>query len=163
MFLNRILATLRKTPLSGHIQRPTDFYKDINWFNLFLETFNGLVEIHQVNKVPLQVYVDASLRMVGGYFQSTVYAVEVPLAILNIASIVHLEAANILVAFKTWCQHWSNQKILLWCDNIAVVNAFSHHKMRDPWLTACVPNIWYFTSSYNIDLEVKHIQCMLNL
>ena len=106
---------------------------------------------------------DASLRMVGGYFQSTVYAVEVPLAILNIASIVHLEAANILVAFKTWCQHWSNQKILLWCDNIAVVNAFSHHKMRDPWLTACVLNIWYFTSSYNIDLEVKHIQGKLNL
>ena len=32
LFLNRILATLRKTPLSGHIQLPTDFYKDINCF-----------------------------------------------------------------------------------------------------------------------------------
>ena len=102
-FLNGILATLCKTPLSGHIQLPTDFYKDINWFNLFLDTFNALVEIHQVNKVPLQVYVDVSLRMVGGYFQGKVYAVEVPLAILNVASIVHLEAANILVAFKTCC------------------------------------------------------------
>ena len=30
LLLNRILATLRKTPLSGHIQLPTDFYKDIN-------------------------------------------------------------------------------------------------------------------------------------
>ena len=106
------------------------------------------MEIHPVNKVPLKVYVDASLRIVGGYFQGKVYAVEVPLAILNIASIVHLEVANILVAVKTWCKHWSN----------AVVSAFSHHKMRDPWLTACVRNIWYFTASYNIDLEDKHLQ-----
>ena len=68
------------------------------------------------------------------------FTVKVPLAVLNIASIVHSEAANILVAFKTWCKHWSNQKILLWCDNIAVVNAFSHHKMRDPWLTTCIRN-----------------------
>ena len=63
------------------------------------------------------------------------------LAILNIVSIVHLEAANILVAFKIWCKHLSNKKILLWCDNIAVVSAFSHHKMIAPWLTACVRNI----------------------
>ena len=108
LFLNRTLATLRKTPLSGHIQLPTDFYKDINWFNLFLDTFNNLVEIHQVYLVPFQVYVDVSLCIVGGYLQGKLYAVEVPLAILNIASIAHLEAANILVAFKTWCKHWSN-------------------------------------------------------
>ena len=70
-------------------------------------------KIHQVYEVPLKVYVDASLRMVGGYFQGTVYAIEVPLAILNIASTVHFEAANTLVAFKTWCKHWLNKKILL--------------------------------------------------
>ena len=35
LFLNRILATLRKTQPSGHIQLPSDFYKDIIWFDLF--------------------------------------------------------------------------------------------------------------------------------
>ena len=49
LFLNRILATLCKTPPSGHIQLPNDFCKDINWFNLFLDIFNGSVEIHQVS------------------------------------------------------------------------------------------------------------------
>ena len=44
-----------------------------------------------------------------------------------------------------------------------MVNAFSHHKMRDPWLTAWIRNIWYFIASYNIDLEVKYIQGKLNL
>ena len=64
---------------------------------------------------------------------------------------------------KTCCKHWLNQKILLSCDIIAMVNAFSHHKMRNPWLTACIRNTWYFTASYNIDLEVKHILGKLNL
>ena len=52
---------------------------------MFCDTLNGSVKIHQVNQVPLEVYVDASLCMVGGYFQRTVSGGEVPLAILNIA------------------------------------------------------------------------------
>ena len=36
----------------------------------------------------------------GGHFQDKVYAVEVAPAILNIASVLHLEAVNILVALK---------------------------------------------------------------
>ena len=48
--------------------------------------------------------------MVGGYFQGKVYAVEIPEPIQNIASIVHLGAVNILVAFKLWVNLWKKCK-----------------------------------------------------
>ena len=76
---------------------------------------------------------------------------------MNIASIVHLEAANILIAFKLWAHHWENSKVNIWCDNIAVIHAFTSCKIKDVWLMACVRNIWQFTATYNIELIVNHI------
>ena len=76
-----------------------------------------------------EIFVDASLKMVGGYFNGKVYAIEIPEPIQNIASIVHLEAVNILVAFKLWAKYWKNSKVIIWCDNVAVVHAFTFHKI----------------------------------
>ena len=70
---------------------------------------------------------------------------------------------NILVAFKLWAKLWKDSKVIIWCDNIAVVNAFTFPKIRDPWLMACVRNVWYFTALYNVQLEVKHIAGIKNI
>ena len=95
--------------------------------------------------------------MVGGYFEGKVYATDIPEPIQNIASIVHLEAVNILVAFKLWAKLWKNSEATIWCDDATVVTAFVFYKIGDPWLMASVRNIWYFTALYNVQLEVKHI------
>ena len=77
--------------------------------------------------------------------------------IFKIVFIQHLEAANLLVGFKLWAHHWRNSKLTCWCDNLAVVHAFTVYKIRDAWLMACVRNIWQITASFNIKLVVKHI------
>ena len=43
LFVNRILATLRESPESGHTSLPPAFHRDIAWFNTFLPVFNGQV------------------------------------------------------------------------------------------------------------------------
>ena len=126
---------------------PPGFFKDIKWFNTFLEKFNGVVKIHRKDSKCYQVYVDASLTRVGGIYNGNVYSSSIPEAILNIASIVHFEAANILTAFKLWAHHWENSKVLIWCDNLVVVHAFTSYKIKNVWLMACVRNIWEFTAS----------------
>ena len=65
IFINRILTVLRNTPQKGMIQLPSAFFRDINWCNMFLERFNGTVEIHKKFQKPQQVFVDASLHEVG--------------------------------------------------------------------------------------------------
>ena len=97
LFLNRILSVLRQAPDRGYILLPRGFFKDIAWFNKFLDQFNGVVAMHRKDVVQHEIFIDASLKMVGGYFQGKVYAVEIPEPIQNIASIIHLEAVNILV------------------------------------------------------------------
>ena len=41
---------------------------------------------------------------------------------------------------------------------MAVVQVASSGRTRDPFLGACIRNIWLITATHDIELEVKHIQ-----
>ena len=84
-------------------------------------------------------------------------------SIKNITSIVHLEAADIVLAVRVWCHKWRNADVTVYCDNMAVVNAFQNNRIRDPWLMACTRTLWYYTAAYNIDINVKHIYGVHNV
>ena len=101
LFLNRILSVLRQAPDRGYILLPRIFFKDIAWFNKFLDQFNGVVAMHRKDVSQNEIFVDVSLKMVCGYFKGKVYAIEIPEPIQNIASIVHSQQAQ--VQFLTSC------------------------------------------------------------
>ena len=163
IFLNRILQVLRNTPVKGSRPLPLSFYKDLAWFNAFLDIFNGSVEIHTKDSPKFQVFVDASLHQVGAYADNEVYVCDVLQSIKNVTSIVHLEAANIVLAVRVWCHKWRNANVTVYCDNMAVVNAFQNNRIRDPWLMACTRTLWYYTAAYNININVRHIYGVHNV
>ena len=136
LFTNRILQTLREAPAKGSIRLSESCFKDINWFVRFLEVFNGSVEIHSVSTPTSELYVDSCLTGMGAFYQGKVYAIPIH-PILSTMSIVHLEAANVLVALRCWAESLRNSHCLIWCDNWAVVNAFTSHKIHDPFLSDC--------------------------
>ena len=98
LFVNRILCTLRSMPTHGYRELDRNFYKDIAWFCQFLETFNGTAKIHPINVQRHVIFVNASLKGMGAINNNKVYAMKLPRDKCKILSIVHLEAANILVA-----------------------------------------------------------------
>ena len=156
-FTNRILTTLREAPTEGHIKLSSEFQKDILWFNMFLKEFNGTVEIHKVDQ-PLQyIFIDASLTRVGAFMHGNVYTMEIPLEMQSNLTIVQIEASNILVALTVWGEFLRNKHILIWCDNMAVVQAMKFCRIRDPWLMACARTIWLLTAQFNLKVTYKHI------
>ena len=103
-----------------------------------------------------------SLQRVGGIYGTRVYTCPIPSVIQNLCSIVHFEAINIVLAIRTWHQHWANRSIIIWCDNWAVVNAFQSNRIKDIWLMAAVRIVWLYTAAFNINLQVKHIKGVQN-
>ena len=85
-----------------------------------------------------------------------VYSLSIPLGFRDY-TIVHLELLNIVVAAKIWTQHWSNQKIQIFCDNMAVVEVLTTGKTRDVTLATCARNLWLIAALYNIDFTFSHI------
>ena len=99
------------------------FRRELRWFDRFLFHFNG-VAMYSHKRCDHTVELDACLTGIGGVWNNYVYHLPVPLNYLNL-TIVHLEMLNILIAVRAFAAHWSHKKVLIKCDNVAVVQVLT--------------------------------------
>ena len=153
-FLNRMLTILRHASNPNRIVLTNDFKRDLRWFQKFLPLYNGIsVYGHKVSDYTLEL--DACLTGLGGCWGNLVYHLTIPQGYLDMG-IVHLEMANILVAIKTFAKAWNGKRVLIKCDNQAVVNVLQSGRAKDPFLGACARNIWYVAALEDIDVQYVH-------
>ena len=74
-------------------------------------------------------------------------------------NIAYTEMINILVTLKVWHSQWAGQKVLVKCDNQAVLNT---GKTRDSTLSKYARNIFLWLSAFNISIMVVHVPGKLN-
>ena len=65
---------------------------------------------------------------------------------------------NVLLVLRLFHNQWTSKKVLIHCDNQAVVTVLSTGKTRDPFLAACARNVWYVTAVDDIDACFSHIR-----
>ena len=157
LFTNLILFVLRNAPMSGTGKLSAAFYKDITWFCDFLVEFNGMVKMHPINVFTNHIFVDASLKGMGAKFGNKVYGMAIDNQLQEVCTIVHLEAANVMLAVRTSGKLLLNYECIIWCDNEAVVNSFQSLRIQDPFIMACVRSVWLTCAIFNIKSVVKHI------
>ena len=154
-FLNRMLQLLRDNHDCRVITLNQEFHCDLNWFNVFLKSYNGVTFYYQPNNQHA-IHLDACLTGLGGCYNNMVYTIQIPVGYKGY-NINHLEMINIMVALKIWGTSWSNQCVQIFCDNLPVVEVIRTGKARDQILAACARNIWLLSALYNIRLIVSHI------
>ena len=132
-----------------------DAKRDINWFLIFLPTFNGTT-FFEYRPINVTMELDASLQGLGARWGNQVYTLTIPLG-HNTFNICYLEMLNILLALRVWKDQCSNSKISIACDNQVVVQVLNSGKTRDLTLAAIARNIQFHVATRNIDLKVTHI------
>jgi len=160
LFVNRILKVLRESPKKGYIELDVSFFKDIQWFVQFMKAFNGTVYYNKQLLPPVtELYLDACLTGMGGNFQNYVYACPINrhTNINNVDLIVHLEMLNILIALRLWVSHFKSKRLVIYCDNLAVVYILQSGKTRDNFLAAVARNVFCLSAQNDIELICKHI------
>ena len=70
---------------------------------------------------------------------------------------------NIVLALRCLAKFWAHRVILVHCNNMAVVQVVQLGKSRYDFLSACVRNIWLLVASFDIDLQITHIQGSSNI
>ena len=154
IFVNRLLNTLRQATRTVKIN--ADMRKDIAWFVKFVSQFNGKVMFHQ-GRPEVQVYVDASLSGMGAWWGNNAYAVSRHLSATWGLSITQLEMLNVLVLLCTFGEMWVNQAIHVHIDNLAVVHALNHGKIKDEFMQGVAKTIWLIGASKDINIKCSHI------
>ena len=97
-FLNRMLALFRSYFQNQRIPLSASFFKDLNWFNTFLNSYNGIT-YYDSHPVDESIFLDACLTGLGGVFQQFVYAIPMPRDYKQY-HINHLEMINMILFFK---------------------------------------------------------------
>ena len=160
-FLNRMLDLLRSAHMRQQVSLTPDFKRDLRWFAKFLPQYNG-TSLYDHRPVDVTVEIDACLTGFGGRSGDLVYHLPIVRGYRN-WTIVHLEMVNILLALRLFHRQWSSRKVLIQCDNEAVVSVLKTGKTRDPYLGACARNIWYLAAGNDTDLRYVHIQGVNNV
>ena len=111
-----------------------------------------------IDKRPVQatIELDACLNGIGAHYDNAVYAYKFT-GLPQTYSIVHLEMINIPVALRVWGSCWANKKIIIKCDNQAVVSVLNTGKSRDPQLCTIARNIFMYIALNDINLIVLHV------
>ena len=69
---------------------------------------------------------------------------------------------NVVVSLKVWANIWSNKRIKINCDNLALVEILKSDKTRDHFLATCARNVWLITAMFNIDIIIIHLPGVKN-
>ena len=155
VFLNRMLEFLRLMETQRTSTLSPGFFRDLNWFCTFLKQFNGVV-YYDPRPIQDELHLDACLIDMGGIFVNQCYALPIPND-FHQYTIVHLEMLNIVVALKVWANQWSNKKLRIKCDNMAVVEVLTSGKTKDNILATCARNVWLLCAVFNISIHIEHI------
>ena len=156
VFLNRMLDLLRQNYEGNTIKLTQAFRRDLRWFVKFVDKYNG-VSMYNHRRADHVVELDACLDGSGGVWKNYVYHIPIPRHYLGL-TIVHLKMINILVALKIFGPFWANIKVLVKCDNQAVVAVLTHSKTKDPFLATCARNVWILAALYDLEVTYVHIR-----
>ena len=162
VFVSRLLATLRahssslphhKIPLSQEMQ------KDVNWWLVYIRTFNGVNFIINPATIGFTYKGDACLDGGGGFCGEEYWSRPLPQSMLGEGSPpIHLkEYWVLLVSIKLWGHLWSGSSVELFVDNTAVVLTCVNQKPSDPMMSAFLREFLYLVVHFKFLPVVKHI------
>jgi hypothetical protein len=160
-FVNRILALLRKMGTATKIAIDEATKQDLQWFIACAHSVNGSVKIYKCLQPRTDIFVDASLRGLGGVLNNFVYKLALPPR--PGWCIAHWEAINILVALRTFLPIIQGKLITIWCDNQVAINILNSGRGVDPILQIIARNIWLFSSQWDCDIQFTHIKGTNNI
>ena len=160
-FVNRMLQLLRNEYDSETITLTGDFHRDLRLFTKFMAAYDG-ISLYDYKPIAHTIELDACLTGLGGRCDQWVYHLSIPKGFQQL-TIVHLEMINILLAVKLFGHAWSRKRVLIKCDNNAVVNVLRSGRPRAPLLYACARNIWLQAAKHDVDLSYIHVLSIKNV
>jgi hypothetical protein len=160
IFLNRLLETLRAMTNKSYLNLSESFKKDLRWWSLFMERFNGVSFIPPIGwaEPDITFSTDSCLTGCGGICGLEYFHVEFPQSIRIQKLAIHkLEMLAVLVGVRIWGQRLQGMRLQIYCDNAAAVQVINSSKTRDPFLASCLRELWLEVSTYGFELRAVHL------
>ena len=166
-FSRRLYAAMSKANKPHHFIRVSNSMKsDLLVWKEFLDNFNGLTYIHDINWISssdLELYTDSAggeTLGCGAFFAGKWTFLQWPNEWTNTAilrDITYLEIIPIALAIYLWGHMFANKKVVFFSDNEAVVYILNNKTSKSENVMSLLRFIVYATLRLNILVKSKHI------
>lgn len=68
-----------------------------------------------------------------------------------------LEMLAVLIAVRFWGHKCSGGRVQIYCDNESVVKVINSSRTRDPFLSACLRDLWLEVSKFKFEMRAVHL------
>lgn len=136
----------------------SDIKADIKWFLHYASSNNGIF-YYTPERSEVHIECDSSLYGGGGISSEFYYVwVYSQHHMCQYKNIVHLEAINLLVMYKTFAPRISTPgvKVVIFTDNQGSSSALETGKTRDETLAKCARELWLVATKYNQVITIRH-------
>ena len=160
VFMNRLLETLRSIKDQKSICLSNSFRKDLKWWSMFMDTYNG------VSFIPASIWAepdvtfatDSCLLGCGGVCLDEYFHTDFPVGVVDQGLPIHCkEMLAVLVAVRLWGSRLRGLKIQIYCDNEPAVKVINSGRTKDKFLGSCIRELWLEVSKYNFQLRAVHL------
>ena len=159
-FLRRMFELLKGTSKKQHfIRLNASFRSDLMWWNLFLETWNGIsmLEDPAWKSAPFHLCTDASGSLgCGAWSGQSWFQYSWPECFKQ-QSIAVKELLPIVMACMVWGKTWCKSAVLVHCDNQAVVEVVNAGYCKDSHLMQLLRCLFFITTFFKISVKAAHI------
>lgn len=165
-FLRRLINStigIEKPYHHIHITRPLK--ADLNIWLQFLQHFNGVslfLPVAPTTSAQLNLHTDSCPQGYGGTFKSKYFLGTFPSEWQGF-NICVLELFPILLALKLFRADMSNKNIIIFSDNIAVVDVLNHQTTKEPLMLSLLRVLVLHCLQHNILITSRHISGKLNV
>ena len=160
IFLNRLLETLRNMGKKKSINLSASFRKDLRWWALFIEKFNGVSFIPPLVWAEPDVIfsTDSCLTGCGGICGFEYFHVAYPHDIKVRQLPIHkLEMLAVLIGVRVWGHCLQGARLQIYCDNSAAVQVINSSKTKDSFLASCLRELWLEVSKFGFEMRAVHL------
>ena len=164
-FLRRMFELLKGTPKRRQfIRLNASFRSDLMWWHVFLEEWNGVSMLTDpaLRETDHHLYSDASGSFgCGAWWGPSWFQYRWPVGWEH-RSIAVKELLPIVMACTIWGRSWSQQSVLVHCDNQAVVDVVNAGRCKDPQLMQLLRGLFFVVAHFQVSVRAVHIAGHLN-
>ena len=165
VFLHRIIDLI--TTIKGKTNRvclSTGMWQDINWWLMFMETFNGRLVV--LDKQPItMVYTDAcnagSGSILGSDWFYCNWTLDWPAA--NRLHINYKELLAIVIAATCWAPYWQGKRLYILSNNQAMVGMLNRGTARRPLVMHALRWLFWLSATHGFHLTGRYIPRATNI
>ena len=161
IFLRRLIdLSCTVSCMHHHLRLCTDACLDLDWWLAFLPTWNGTSYILETNwsaSPAMSLFTDASGSLGWGAYWSGHWIQAHWSPDQANKDIVWKELFAIASAVNTWGNQWPRKKVMVHCDNSAVVDIWKKGTTKCPEVMALVRMLYFCAAQHNIHVLVTHV------